>query len=102
LLVVVDLSSAATTSPTFFATERFQQLDRRHRVDRFGFDHTGLPGFQIDRAVDVDALATARLFNRQVLLLRRPAIQGSRRMVGMDRVHESATPSSLMEFSRFS
>ena len=65
--------------------QQFQQLDSRRRVDRFGFDHTGLPGFQIDRAVDIDAPVPARLFNRQVLLLRRSATHGSRGMGGMDR-----------------
>ena len=43
------------------------------RVHGQGLDHLGLAGFQIDRAVNVDALTPARLFNRELLLARRPA-----------------------------
>jgi len=68
--------------------QRFQQPYRRHGVDRFGFEHAGLAGFQVDRAVNVDALAPARLFDRQLLFLGRPAAHRPRGMGGMHRIHE--------------
>src|ERR1700761_2026628 len=68
--------------------QRFEQPDRRLRVDRFGFDQAGLAALQIDRAVDVDALAPARLLDRELLFLGRPAAHGPRRMGRMHRVHE--------------
>src|SRR5271156_5703412 len=37
---------------------------------------------------DVDALAPARLFDRELLFLRGPATHGPRRVGGMHRVHE--------------
>jgi hypothetical protein len=40
---------------------RFQQPRRRGGVDGQGFGHPGLPSLQVDRAMDVDALASARL-----------------------------------------
>jgi hypothetical protein len=51
--------------------DRFQATDRRGGVDGQGLDHLGLAGLQIDRAVNVDALTPARLFNRELLLARR-------------------------------
>src|SRR5450756_627614 len=51
--------------------DRFQETDRRSGVDGQDFDHPGLPSLQIDRAVNVDALTPARLFDRE--LLRCPA-----------------------------
>src|ERR1700730_6767699 len=45
-------------------------------------------GLQIDRAVNVDALTPARLFNRELLLARRPAAGGPRGMGWMHRVRE--------------
>ena len=46
-------------------------------VDGQDLDHPGLPGLQIDRAVNVDALTPARLLDREFLLARRPAADGS-------------------------
>ena len=53
--------------------DRFQQPDRRGRVDDEGFDHPCLARLEVDGAMNVDALAPARLFNRQLLMVRRPA-----------------------------
>src|SRR5450756_2968240 len=64
--------------------DRLQQPDRRGGVDGQGLDHSGLAGLQIDRAVNVDALTPARLLDRELLLARRPAADGSR---GMGRMH---------------
>src|SRR5271168_5417582 len=47
-----------------------------------------LAALQIDRAVDVDALAPARLLDSELLFLGRPAAHGPRRMGRMHRVHE--------------
>ena len=44
------------------------------------FDSTGLAGLQVDRAVNVDALAPARLLDREALLFGRSAAHGSRRV----------------------
>src|ERR1700724_2315913 len=82
--------------------QRFQQPDRRYRVDRFGFDHAGLAGFEIDRAVDVDALAPARLFDRELLCLRGPATHGRAAWVGCTASTNIATSSSPLEFNRSS
>src|ERR1039457_4425617 len=41
--------------------DRFQKPDRRGGVDGFDLDHSGLTGLEIDRAMDVDALAPTRL-----------------------------------------
>ena len=38
-----------------------------------GLDHPGLPGLQVDRAVNVDALTPARLLDRELLLARAPS-----------------------------
>src|SRR3984893_9759676 len=59
--------------------DRFQETNRRGGVDGQGLDHLGLAGLQIDRAVNVDALTPTRLFNRELLLARRPAAGGPRR-----------------------
>jgi hypothetical protein len=45
--------------------DRFQETDRLGGVDGQGLDHLGLADPQIDRAVNVDALTPARLFNRE-------------------------------------
>src|ERR1035441_7472884 len=49
---------------------------------------SGLTGLEIDRAMDVDALAPTRLLNREILLARRPATGGPRGMGRMHRVGE--------------
>src|ERR1700675_2171299 len=53
--------------------DRLQESDRRGGIDGFDIDHPGLPGFEVDRAVDIDQLTPARLFDRELLLLWRPA-----------------------------
>src|ERR1700731_995465 len=68
--------------------DRFQETNRRGGVDGQGLDHLGLAGLQIDRAVNVDALTPARLFNRELLLARRPAADGPRGMGWVHRVRE--------------
>ncbi len=60
--------------------DQFQELYRRGGVDGHGPDYPGgaivvsdrggLSGLQIDRAVNVDALTPARLFDRELLLAR--------------------------------
>src|SRR5450755_4618581 len=70
--------------------DRLQQPDRRGGVDGQGLDHPGLPGLQVDRAVNVDALTPARLLDRELLLARRPAADGPRgmgRMYGVRKQH---------------
>jgi hypothetical protein len=68
--------------------DRFQKLDRRGGVNGQDLNHLGLAGLQIDRAVNVDALTPARLFDRELLLARRPAAGGPRGMSWMHRVGE--------------
>src|SRR5450830_2173273 len=68
--------------------DRLEQPDRRGGVDGQGFDHPGLAGLQIDRAVNVDALTPARLLDRELLLAGRPATGGPRGMSWMYRVRE--------------
>ena len=51
-------------------------------------DHPGLPGLQVDCAVNVDALTPARLLDRELLLARRPAADRSRRMGRMHGVRK--------------
>ena len=63
---------------------RLQQPDRRDGVDGFDLGHPGLPGLQIDGAVNVDALAAAGLFDGELLAGRRPAAGGPH---GMGRMH---------------
>src|ERR1022692_4604769 len=58
--------------------DRFQKPDRRGGVDGFDLDHSGLAGLEIYRAMDVDALAPARLLDRELLLARPPATGGAR------------------------
>src|ERR1035437_1426157 len=64
--------------------DRFEQPDRRGGVDGQRLNHPGLPGLQVDRAMDVDALASAGLLDRQVVLFGRPAAD---RLCGMGRMH---------------
>ena len=68
--------------------DRFQQPNRRDGVDGYDLDHPGLPGREVDRAVNIDPLAPARLFDRELLVARRPATCGPRRMGRMHRVRE--------------
>ena len=68
--------------------DRFQEPDRRDGVDGYDLDHPGLAGREIDRAVNIDPLAPARLFDRELLLARRPAAGRPRRMGRMHRVRE--------------
>jgi len=73
---------------------RIERLDRIHETDRRGvvdgqsLDHLLLAGLKIDRAVNVDGLTPGRLFNREVLLARRPAAGGARAMGWSNRVRE--------------
>ena len=53
--------------------DRFQEPDRRDGVDGYDLDHPGLAGREIDRAVNIDPLAPARLFDRELLLSWCPA-----------------------------
>src|ERR1019366_7489823 len=70
-----------------------QETDRRSGVDGQDLDHPGLPGLQIDRAVNVDALTPARLSDRELLLFWRPAadrLSSSRRASTARQVASSA------------
>ena len=66
----------------------YRRYLRRGGVDGQGLDHPGLPGLQVDRAVNVDALTPARLLDRELLLARRPAADRSRRMGRMHGVRK--------------
>ena len=68
--------------------DRLQQPDRRGSVDGQGLDDPGLPGLQVDRAVNVDALTPARLLDRELLSARRPAADRSRRIGRMHGVRK--------------
>src|SRR6478752_10152114 len=68
--------------------DRFEQRDCRGGIDGLNVDHPGLPVLEIDRAVNIDALAPARLFDRKFVLLERPAADRPRRMGRMDRISE--------------
>ena len=54
-------------------------LSTRHTL-ALELDHAGLPGLQIYGAMNIDALATAGLLDRQRLALGRPAAGGARGM----------------------
>src|ERR1700746_3740513 len=68
--------------------DRFEQRDRRGSIDGLNVDHLSLPALKIDGAVNIDALAPARLFDRKFVLLGRPAADRPRRMGRMDRISE--------------
>ena len=68
--------------------DQFQEPDRRDGVDGYDLDHPGLAGREIDRAVNIDPLAPARLFDRELLLSWCPAAGRPRRMGRMHRVRE--------------
>jgi hypothetical protein len=65
-------------------------------------DHPGLSGREVDRAVDIDPIAPARLFDCELLLFWCPAAGRPRRMGRMHRVRERTASSSPKEFSNFS
>ena len=68
--------------------DRFKEPDRRGGVDGFNLDHSGTARHQIKCAVNIDALTSARLFDRQLVLLRRPAADRLGRMGRMHGVRE--------------
>src|SRR5215468_6745580 len=68
--------------------DRFEQRDRRRSIDGLNVDHPGFPALEIDGAVNIDALAPARLFDCKLVLLGRPAADRPRRMSRMDRISE--------------
>jgi len=68
--------------------DRSQELDRRGGVDGFDLDHPGLPGREVDRAVNIDPLTPARLFDRELLMFWRPAADRPRRVGRMHGVRE--------------
>src|ERR1700675_1443140 len=82
--------------------DRFQESDRRGGVDGFDLDHPGLPGLEVDRAVNIDPLTPARLFDRELVLFRRPAADRPRRMVGCTASANSTASLSPKEFNSFS
>src|SRR6201982_667580 len=53
--------------------DRFQEHDRRVCVDAYYLDHPGLSGREVDRAVNIDPHAPARLFDSDLLLFWCPA-----------------------------
>lgn len=61
--------------------DRFQKPDRRGGVDGFDLDHLGLTGLEIDRAMDVDALAPAHLLDRVRLVIIRASGDAITRLV---------------------
>src|SRR4029077_9053962 len=76
--------------------DRFEQRDCRGGIDGLNVDHPGLPALEIDGAVNIDALAPARLFDRKLVVLGRPTADRPRRMRRMDRISEQYyTTSSL-------
>ena len=68
--------------------DRFQEPDRRDGVDGYDLDHPGLSGREVDRAVNIDPIAPARLFDRELLLFWCPAAGRPRRMGRMHRVRK--------------
>ena len=68
--------------------DRFQKPDRRDGVDGLDLDHPGSTRFQVDCAVNIDALTSARLLDRELFLLGRPAADRPRRMGRMHGVRE--------------
>ena len=68
--------------------DRFQEPDRRDSVDGYDLDHPGLAGRKIDRAVNIDPLAPACLFDSDLLLFGCLAAGRPRRMGRMYGVRE--------------
>src|SRR5450755_391778 len=60
--------------------DRFQEPDCRDGIDGYDLDHPGLAGREVDRAVNIDPLAPARLFDSERLLFWCPATGRPRRM----------------------
>src|ERR1700739_3092339 len=82
--------------------ERFEQRDRRGSIDGLHVDHPGLSGFEVDRAMNIDAVAPAGLFDREVILFGRPAADRSRRMGRWTASANSTTSSLPKEFNSLS
>src|SRR5215470_15958444 len=78
--------------------DRFEQRDRRGGIDGLNVDHPGLPALEIDRAVNIDALAPARLFDRKLVLRGRPEPTGRAAWVGWTASANSTTSSLPKEF----
>src|SRR5439155_23876929 len=70
--------------------DRLQEPDRRDGVDGYHLDHPGLAGREVDRAVNIDPLAPARLFDSELLLFWYPAVGRPRRMGRMEGVRQQA------------
>ena len=71
---------------------RFQKSDRRAGVDGCGLDHPGLTSCQVEGAMNIDALTSAGLLDRQLVLLWRPAADRPRRMGRVHGVRACGTP----------
>src|SRR5258708_23219300 len=59
--------------------DRFQEPDRRHGVDGYDLDHPGLSGREVDRAVNIDPIAPARLFLAYPVFTHTPKMYGASR-----------------------
>ena len=79
-----------------------QKSDRRGGVDGFDLDHPGLTSCQVECAMNIDALTSAGLLNRQLVLLGRPAADRSRRMGRVHGVPNRTASLSAKEFKSFS
>ena len=82
--------------------ERFQKPDRRGGVDGFSLDHAGMPGIQVNSAVNVDALPSAGLFNRQSVFFGVQRPTGRAAWVGCTASRNSTASSGPSAFSSFS
>lgn len=67
---------------------RPKKFDSAGGIDSQDFNHVGLAGFKIDRAVNVQALTTGRLIHGNLDVLGRPASHRSRAVGGMYRVRK--------------
>ena len=68
--------------------EGFQEPYCRGGIDGFCFDHARLPGFKVNRAVNIDTLTPACLLDCQLFFLGRPAANGPCGMRWMHRIQE--------------
>ena len=82
--------------------DRFQEPDRRDGVDGYDLDHPGLAGREIDRAVNIDPLAPARLFDRELLFVGAQQPAGRAAWVGCTASANSTASLSAKEFKRLS
>ena len=82
--------------------DRIQETDRRSGVDGQDLDHPGLPGLQIDRAVNVDALTPARLSDRELLCFGAQQPTGRAAWVGCTASTNNTASLSGKEFKRLS